>query len=182
MAFPNNIVKVTGSNAPGIKNEVLLASVDWFETIANPPATSTYPGEKMVIVDDHIFKTASPALGFVKMYLTPRSSELTIEQVGEIDSEGYNCMLEGFVPNISMALFELMVDSDNFLLLVQDIDCAKNTYYQLGSSCSTTLKQGWKFATGKEGGEGKKGTTVKFDAYMSTPLFYQGAISYAIQP
>lgn len=180
--LPNNILKPSTTNAPGIGTEILFAPKSWFTTIANPPTSEATPGADVVIVDDHVFVTETPALGFIKMETTARSGSLKFEQVGDIDSYGINAVVEAWSPGINPALWSLMVKQDEFLVLVKDIDCATPRYYQIGASCSLALKREWVFDTGKAGGEGKKGTMVKFDAYQDRPLLYTGAVTLAEQP
>lgn len=178
----NHITKPSGTNAPGIGTELLFAPKAWLETIAMPPTTETAPGADVVITDSHIFKTNTPAYGFIKMETTLRSGSLKFEQVGDIDSYGINAMVEAWSPGINPALWSLMIKQDEFLVLVKDIDCATPRYYQIGASCSLALKREWVFETGKAGGEGKKGTIVKFDAYQDRPLLYTGTVTLAEQP
>lgn len=180
--LPNNINQPSGTNAPGIGNEILFAPVSWFSTIAEPPSVGTTPGETIIITDDHVFEVQSPTLGFITMYTTIRSGEITYKQVGEIDSYGIDGMIEAFSPGINEALLELMGIQDQFIVLIKDIDCANTRYFQLGASCSPSLKREWEFKSGKGGGEGKKGTTVKFDSYGDRVLIYTGAVTLAEQP
>lgn len=180
--LPNHILKPTGTNAPGIGTELLFAPKAWFETIANPPSTETTPGSDVVITANHVFITQTPALGFIKLETTARSGSLKFEQTGDIDSYGVNAVVEAWSPGINYALFSLMAKQDEFLVLVKDIDCAVPRYYQIGASCSLALKRDWVFDTGKAGGEGKKGTMIKFDAYQDRPIFYTGAVTLAEQP
>lgn len=180
--LPNHITKPSGTNAPGIGTEILFAPKSWFDVIAQPPATETTPGANVVIIADHTFVVADPTLGFVKLETTSRSGSFKAEQVGDIDSYGYNVTVEAWCPGINAALFSLMIQQDDYIALVKDVDCANPRYLQVGASCSPALKRDWVFETGKAGGEGKKGTMVKFDAYMDRPLIYTGAITYAEQP
>jgi|GEM_PF-2307421 hypothetical protein len=180
--LPNHITKPTGTNAPGIGTDILIAPKSWFSTIAVPPASETTPGANVLITEDHEFVVQSPTLGFVKMETTARSGSLKFEQTGDIDSYGINAVVEAWSPGINLALFSLMVQQDEFLVLVKDISCENVRYYQIGASCSLALKREWVFETGKAGGEGKKGTMIKFDAYMDRPLFYTGAVPLAEQP
>lgn len=180
--LPNHITKQQGTNAPGIGTDLYFAPKAWFSTIAAPPALETTPGSNVVITDDHEFVVQSPALGFVRLETTSRSGSLMFEQVGDIDSYGFNAVVEAWVPGLNYALFSLMLQQDDYLVLVKDISCDVDRYYQIGASCSLALKREWKFETGKAGGEGKKGTTIKFDAYQDRPLFYTGAVTMAEQP
>lgn len=180
--LPNNILRPSGTNAPGIGTEIFFAPKSWIATYGEAPSTETVPGDIVTITDPHIFVVQSPTLGFVKMETTARSGSVSIEQVGDIDSYGYNVMVEAWSPGINTALWALMIQQDEFLVLVKDISCDTPRYYQIGASCSLALKRDWKFETGKAGGEGKKGTTVKFDAYMDKPLLYTSTVTLAAQP
>lgn len=179
--FQQHITKPSGTNAPGLGNEILLAAKSWFNVIATPPNPGVDPGDTVVITDNHTFLTSSPHKGFVRMYTTPRSGEIKYTQVGDIDSYGINGVLEAWSPGINIVLFELMAEQDEFIVLQKDIDCDNVRYFQLGASCSPALKRDWEFASGKAGGEGKKGTTIKFDSYSDRILLYEGVVSLAIQ-
>lgn len=180
--LPNHITKPEGTNAPGIGTDIYFAPKSWFKTIASPPSTETTPGSDVVITGDHVFIEQSLALGFVKMQTTARSGNLKLEQTGDLDSYGINAVVEAFSPGLNYALFSLMAKNDEYIVLLKDVACDVARYYQIGASCSPALKREWVFDTGKAGGEGRKGTTVKFDAYMDRPLFYQGVVTLAEQP
>lgn len=180
--YVNNITKPTGTNASGLSNTLLIAPTSWLSTIAMPTATPTAPGDTIVITDDHEFTVTSPLKGFVQVYTTPRSGEIKYSATGPLDSKGVLGTYEAKSPGINTALWEMLSQQDEFLVLAQDIDCANTQYYQLGTSCSGTLNGDWEFSTGKGAGEGEKTTIVRFEFYGDRPLVYTGAIQLAVQP
>lgn len=177
--FQQHITKsLSPTSAPGL-TEVLFAPKSWFATIAAPPTTHTAWGEKNRIVDDHVFVSASPAYGFIRMYTTPRSQEITMKMVGDIDSQGLDVMLEAFSPGPNYALLELMSEQDEYIVLARPADCELDWYFQIGQGCSGALARDWEYKSGKGGGEGKNGFTIKFDTYASKALLYEGAVVLA---
>lgn len=177
-----HITKALSATAvPGLNNEILFAPKSWFETISAPPTTGTTWGEVNTIADDHVFLTASPAYGFVKMYTTPRSAELTMKLVGEIDSQGIDGEVEAFSPGTNLALFELMSAQDEYIVLAKPADCEVDFYFQLGQGCTGALPKDWEYKTGKGGGEGRNGFTIKFNTYTAKVLIYTGAVVLANQ-
>ncbi len=177
-----HLTKPSGTNAPGVANKIYLAPLSWFDELQEAPAVETTPGLNIIITTTHTFTVASPLRGFVEMYTTPRSAEFSAKQVGDIDSYGIDNVIEAWSPSISAPLFSLMAAQDEYIVLVKDIDCSTPRYFQLGTSCSPALKREWEFKTGKAGGEGKKGTTIKFDAYHDRIFIYTGTVTTAVQP
>lgn len=179
---PNHITKQAGSNAPGMGSTIYIAPVEWFLVLQSPDALGSVPGETVVIDTAHTFTTATPTLGFVKCYATPRSVEVLWEQVGEIDSEGINASVEFSSPGLNAPMAEFMYESGTYIVLVPDVDCSSARYIQLGNLCNPALKKGWKWASGKGGGEGKKGFTARFESYNDRPLIYTSTVTLAEQP
>jgi len=180
--YVNNITKPAGTNAAGLSNTLLIAPTSWFSTIAMPTVTPTTPGDTILIEDDHEFTVTSPLKGFVEIYTTQRTGEIKYSPTGPLDSKGVIGSYEAKSPGINMALWELLSQQDEFIVLAQDIDCSNTNYYQLGTSCSGTLAGDWEFVTGKGGGEGEKTTTIKFEFYGDRPLIYTGTVQLAVQP
>lgn len=183
--YPNHILKNTTSKTPGVVPMLYFAPKSWFTTIAVPGGSPSNGTDEVTISANHIFGTNpdnNAAYGFVKLELSDRTAEVILEETGEIDSEGVDAMVSGFAPGLNLELLGLFGKSFDGIVLVQDLSCSNVRYHQFGTACSVAYKNGWKYSSGKAGGEGRKGTEVKFMSYMEKPLIYTGVVTEAEQP
>lgn len=185
MAFlRNNLLKTTGSKAPGVKPVFYFAPESWFDTVAEPDDDDDEDGSgnSITISGNHTFVTADPTYGFVKLELADRTGKLTVEEVGDPEFEAVNVTGEGIHPGWNALLATYMGKSFNGIVLMQDIRCEANMYYQIGAACAMARKEGWKYETGLSGGGDKKGFTLKFASYQDKVRIYTGAVTLAEQP
>jgi hypothetical protein len=178
----NHMLNLELTNAPGVDRTILFAPISWFDTIASAPNTEVTPGSDVMITGDHTFSVTSPLRGFIKLYTTDRTGEYSWKQVGDRDSRGFNLKFEAWVPYINTAFFSFVAKAVELMVLVRDVECSTTQWFQMGTACSPCTVEGSEFKTGKNGGEGKKGTNVTFEAYASKPLVYTGATQFAAQP
>lgn len=177
-----HINKMTGSTASGMGGWLYVADLEWFNVLQSPGAVdAAEPGASVIIDTAHTFLVEDPTLGFVKMYCTTRTVEALWEQVGDIDSEGINATVTASHPGLNAPMAEFMYMSGNFVVLVPDVDCTSSRYLQLGNACNPALKRSWKWASGKGGGEGKKGFDMRFESYNDRPLIYTSTVTLAEQ-
>ena len=183
--YPNHILKNTTSKTPGVVPMLYFAPKSWFTTIAVPTPPFINGASEVTVTENHLFGTNPDTgldYGFIKLEMSDRTPEVVLEETGEIDSEGVDAMVSGFAPGLNLELLGLFGKSLDAIVLVQDLSCSIVRYHQFGTACSVAYKQGWKYTSGKAGGEGRKGAEVKFMAYMEKPLIYTGAVSLAQQP
>lgn len=183
--YQNHILKNTTSKTPGVVPMLYFAPKAWFTTIAVPAANPENGADEVTITANHIFGTDPVSgldYGFVKLELSDRTAEVILEETGEIDSEGVDAMVSGFAPGLNLELLGLFGKSFDGIVLAQDLSCSVVRYHQFGTACSVAYKNGWKYSSGKSGGEGRKGTEVKFMSYMEKPLIYTGVVNEAEQP
>ncbi len=186
--FPVDIPREAGNNAPGIGAKFFLAPVEWFDTFASP-AAATGPGDSVLITTPHTFKdlpTPSPApspmpspiptYGFVQAYSTNSSGKADVKQVGSPDNYGIEKSLECHVPGIGAIWFEMMAMPSEYIILVQLGNCDSPTYLQYGTKCDPCLADGHEWSSGTKGGTDKRGFTLKFKAFMTTPLLYTATV------
>lgn len=178
----NHILKGAGSKAPGVKPVMFFAPEDWFDVIGEPSTTEDGTGSLSIITTNHTFQAGSPAKGFIKIELAQNTAEVNIEEVGEPENEAVNVTGTGYHPGLHTLLLSYFGKPFNGIVLMQDLDCSNVRYYQIGASCSMARKEGWKFGTGKAGGEGKKGFDLKFASYQAAALIYTGAVTTSEQP
>ena len=117
-----------------------------------------------------------PQYGFIQAYSTSGTGKAGVKTVGSPDNWGIEKNFEAHVPGISAVWFELMAMPDEYVLLVQLGDCDSPTYLQYGTKCNPCLADGHEWASGTLGGTDKRGFTIKFKSYGSTPLLYTATV------
>ncbi|QIX60882.1 hypothetical protein HER32_06700 [Hymenobacter sp. BT18] len=158
-------------NTPGLLGYVLIAAEEDFTTIAKAPKVAGAAGSTAVIVADHVFAAGK---GFVKVYITLASNELKAAVVGERDGRGLKINFEGFHPgNKAEALeFANKVKNIGLIMLVPDPD---GGYLQVGTEglpCELSAD----YSSAKLD-SGRRGFTVKGEAYATGLFLYQGDIT-----
>ena len=168
--------KPRGDNTPGLRGFVLLAEEDDFDVIAKAPKTSSTPGATAIIATAHTFK---PNKGFVKVYITLDSNQLKADIVGERDGRGTKITFEGFHPgNEAVALeFANKVKNLGLIMLVPDAD---GTYLQVGSE-GLPVELAPNYDSAKLS-SGRRGFTVKGEAYATGLVIYNAAIQMKVEP
>jgi hypothetical protein len=179
--YYQHVTKATGTNGPGVRVKLLVAPISWFNVIQQPSNAGLVAGDTIVISTAHTFTVSTPLKGFVEFYTTPRTASAMLEMVGEYDSQGINATYEAFAPGVNIPLLEMMSQEDEFMLLIGDPDCDVQRFLQFGTRCSPAKMSGWKWESGKQGGEGKRGMTMKFDWYNTKPLIYTATPTLAAQ-
>ncbi|MGI4867073.1 MAG: hypothetical protein ACRYFZ_24360 [Janthinobacterium lividum] len=159
-------------NTPGLRGFVLTAREDDFLSLAKAPKTGTVAGETAIIIADHTFK---PGKGWTKQYITLDSNQLKADIVGERDGRGLKIAFEGFHPgNKAEALeFFRVVKNLGLIMLVPDAD---GTYLQVGAE-GLPVELAPAYDSGKLS-SGRRGWTVKGEAYANGLYIYSGAITY----
>jgi hypothetical protein len=170
----NKLVKRTSiSNAPGIKKKVLVAPRSYFAAsggLQEPSATPATMGDQLKITTDHTFETGK---GWMELYTTLDTGELTGESVGDRDSRTTNPKVEAKHPGLyaEALAFGEMAKGDEFIVLVEQLD---GTFLQLGQDgleCDIT----YSFSSGKVSG-GYNGITFSIESFG--PVFiYTGVIT-----
>lgn len=181
MFLPNHISKPVGNATPGVVAELLIAPKEWFATIAKPaaPVGGLLPGA--VIEDDHLF--ISPEHGFIRIAMTGQTGNITYSGTGDIDNRSVNAAYEGFTAGLNEEILRLMGWNFEGIVLSRDLKCDDvERYYQLGGACTSAYPGEHEFATGTEGGDGRKGTTLRFVSNMEVPLIYTGVVTLATFP
>lgn len=169
----NNLEGPQGEdNTPGLLGYVLTALESDFETLAKAPKTGTNPGDTAIITADHKFKTGK---GWTKQYITLDSNEIKAAIVGERDGRGVKINFEGFHPgNKAVALeFGRVVKNLGLIMLVPDAD---GTYLQVGAE-GLPVELAADYGSGRLSG-GRRGFTIKGEAYSNGLYIYAGAIAY----
>lgn len=188
MLYPEDILKPTGNNTPGVSPDVYIAALSWFDTISSP-VTAGVMGDSTLITTPHTFltlPTPSPApspmpsplpkYGFIKVGTTNGSGKMNIKQIGSPDNYGIENTFEAHIPGAMAAMLEFMAQNNEYIVLIGQSDCSDPTYHQMGTKCDPCLSDGIEWASGTKGGTDKRGFTLKFKAYGSTPLVYTATV------
>lgn len=156
-------------NPPGTKKKVLIAPISAFETIeavTDPLATDS---TRVKITGDHVFKVDE---GFIEMYTTLDTGQLTAEMIGERDGRGYNPNLNFFHPGTkaeAMAFADAAKD-DEFIILVPLLD---GSYLQVGSEgLGAEVTANFDSGTVSSGRKGYTFTATTYDKLY----IYEGAV------
>jgi hypothetical protein len=167
--------KPRGDNTPGLRNYVLIAEEEDFATIAKPPVVGATPnqapGATAIISTAHTFNDGK---GFVKVYITLDSNQLKASIVGERDGRGAKIAFEGFHPGNKAAAIEFanQVKNLGLIMLVPDAD---GTYLQVGSQ-GLPVELACDYDSAKLS-SGRRGYTVKGEAYASGLVIYSAAVT-----
>lgn len=170
MADLQHLPKKKEFNEPGIKKKVYVGDVTKMTTIAAAVTPPVLPGDEALITEDHIFEVLE---GFIEMYTTQATGELTAETIGDLDSRAIAPKLEFFHPGIYAAVLEFARNAQicDFIILVEQLN---GTFIQMGSE-GLEMAISHAVGTGKTDG-GAKGLT--FTAEGFSPLFiYEGVIT-----
>jgi hypothetical protein len=162
-------------NAPGLKKKAFAAPRSWFAAtgglaVPTPDPMNPVPGENYLITGNHTFETGK---GFIELYGTLDTAELTAETVGDRDSRTTNPKFVFQNPGLDAEGIEFaeMAKNDEWIILVEQLN---GTFIQLGQDgleCDLVPSR----SSGKVSG-GYTGQT--FTAESFGPVFiYQGDIT-----
>lgn len=168
----DDIQAVPGRHTPGIGRFFYFCPLDDFDTIAKPTASAAQ-GDTVKITTDHTFTGTN---GFHRFYYEPRESTAKGDPTGQNASKGLLPMIEGFKPGINEATAEILAEHNEFIVLVQDVDCSATTYYQFGTECiGAHIRGGFDFGTATQ--DSRKGHPFTVEAYQSALFFYSGTVT-----
>lgn len=162
--------KSTSDNAPGLKKRVLVAPRSTFTALAEPGGAGAVAGDTIVISDPHTFGASD---GFIEMYTTLATAELTAELVGERDSRTINPKVTAFHPGLYAEALEFgkMAKDEEWIVLVEQLDGSFIQLGQDGLECEITYSLG----SGKVDG-GSKGITFNIESFGDV-FVYEGTIT-----
>lgn len=169
-----NYQKVNGplgkDNSPGLKKNVLVAPRSWFDVLSVEVDPDGDTVGRVKITADHTFITGK---GWVQLYTTLDTGQLTAEMVGDRDSKVQNPKVECKHPGSKEEIlaFADAAKNDEFICLVQGLN---NEWLQLGSDGLEALIMG-NYDSGKVSG-GYKGWTFTIESFGKIFL-YEGTIT-----
>lgn len=159
------------TNKPGLYQNIYAAPLRAFDTIARPVDVNASDGDMVTIADDHTFVAGE---GFLKLYSTKDTAQLTAELIGELDGFNMNPKLEFFRPGLDgdAVAFSNRAPYDEWIILVKGLE---GEVYQIGEEdMGANVRQ----ANGSTGtlSSGRKGTTYMADSF-NTFFLYKGGIT-----
>lgn len=157
----------------GVAEKILLAPVEWFQTIQLPVAPFTNPGDEITIKTAHTFKLidvgGTDTYGFMVATLAPQKNKLGSKSVGDIGLLRQMSEVDVFLPGSYGALHSVVKHLKNrpLVALIKDANTDSNLYYQLGGVDFNAWVSESTFDTGTTK-DGNKGYSLK--------LSYDGAL------
>lgn len=158
----------------GIAEKVLFAPVSWFAKngIKSPSAFINY-GDEVIIKESHIFL---PQKGFIECSLAPEKNNYDAKTIGDIGFQKFSNELKVVLPGSYAEQHEAIKNLLNtpVIVLVKDIDCADDMWYQIGHSCLYAYIAA-DFSTGTNK-DGTKSYQLTITNIASSILLYQGNV------
>ncbi len=165
-------------NQPGLKGDIFIAPIDWFDDIADFKTTNG-PGDSVTIDGSHTFKvnpnatTPGAKYGFLKVYSTLDTAQFKLDPTGERDGRGYKSSLEFFNPGSGKeaAEFARIIKNSSCIILVKTADGQVQQMGAEGLGAEIVAS----YDSGKLSG-GRRGNTFKAEAYQQGNQYYEGTI------
>jgi hypothetical protein len=162
-----------GENMGGLAQTVIFGLWDDVASWPTEPVAPATVEEYGEWVGDIVMKAGKKAFTF---YSTDDTSELKMDQVGEIDGMSFEMKLSIFNPGLKKKLlgFVSAVKNENLFLIAQDNE---GQYYLLGDSRrAAKMIPGEGMGTGKASAD-RKGANLTFTFKTNTPRVYIGDVS-----
>lgn len=171
MGFESLKKNKTRDNAPGLRKNIWIAEVDWFEDAGlQVPGAATNPGDSLRITTDHVFKTD---YGFIPFHTTLGTTQLTGEMVGDKESRTNKPTLVGKHPGLTAEIVEFFQTrkSGDYIVLVQTLEGEVIQLGEDGLECEIMFS----FDSGTVE-SGYQGVTATIENYGKL-YFYEGDIT-----
>ncbi|MEH0153731.1 hypothetical protein V6R21_06255 [Limibacter armeniacum] len=150
-------------NAPGIKQTVWLAPMDYFDTISDVVDPASFDGDAVTIADPHVFKAAK---GWIQMYTTVEKSNFTAEAAGDVDAEMVQPKLTFFHPgdDEAAAAMARRVKNDRFIVI---FETQNGKFIQIGAKNNGAKVVGtYDMGTVGNGGNGWTFEATSYDNFI----------------
>lgn len=159
------------TNKPGLYQNIYAAPLRAFATIAKPADVTASDAQMVTITVDHTFEIGE---GFIKLYSTKDTAQLTSELIGELDGFNMNPKIEFFHPGTDgdALAFANRAPYDEWIFMVKTIE---GKYLQIGEEDMGANVRQANAATGTLS-SGRKGFTFMADSFNSY-FIYEGAIT-----
>lgn len=168
-------------NVSGLKQVLWAAPIGWFTPVTGIKGVKTVgtnPGDLVTIDGSHTFQTGK---GFIKLYTTYDTAQLSMAAQENPDQNGSEFMIEAFYPGNSKAVAEFFRfgKNDVWIILAEDMNINPDTnapyIYQIGMPNLYAFLS-TEFKTNTLKGD-RKGYTMKFKCFDVSPKYYEGTIT-----
>lgn len=164
-----------GNQKPGLSHVGYIAPLSWFDDLEQP-AGGGGAGD-VTISTDHTFLSSPTGLGFLKLYMLPKSGEETGETNGDPGALASvwkgKFIIPGDTPELQN-LIENHLKNDDVIVLYLDANDASGAVYQHGSRRAPANIISVNKTSGVKG-SGTKGWTLEIEAVDR--YFYEGVIT-----
>jgi hypothetical protein len=162
------------NDGAGLSFRAFVAPVDFFEKIAEPVSIDGSPASKVVILDNHEFKTGM--LGFIEIWAVQETVAFNANTNGEMVSLNLNNIMRFFIPGIhedGLGTLSWLLNKPCVVLL-KEMN-GSNKKYQIGTNDLAAYIREVQGSSGFTK-DGRKGIEVNFGNYTPMPLIYKGRI------
>ena len=157
---------------------VYLGLADDMTTIATRYASPTTNEEEVSVEGDHVFAAGK---GFMPFYHDPTNTDdaLNAAMNGEGDGSNTRTELIVFYPGKSYAIETLCKKKPKLIMLVGDVNCAREEYVQVGDKCDKAYIETWSYSKGNKKDGTPQGYSITVVAYNESILNYGGTLTLA---
>lgn len=168
-------------NVSGLKQKLWLAPIGWFTPVTGIKGLKTVKvadGDLVTINGTHTFQSGK---GFIEMYTTYNTGQLSMAAQENPDQNGSEVTIEAFYPGNSKPTAELFrfAKNDVFIVLAEDMNVNPDTnapyIYQIGTNNLYAFLS-TEFKTNNLKGD-RKGYMMKFKSFSVSPMYYEGVIT-----
>ncbi len=127
---------------------------------------------------NHVFAATK---GFMPFFHDPENTETALMAAMNGEGLGSNTKTELviFYPGKSFAIETLCKKRPELIMLVGDVNCALNTYVQVGDKCDKAYIQNFSYSKGNKKDGTPQGYTITVVAYNQSILNYGGTLTLA---
>lgn len=168
-------IQTPKNTAIGLSQELLLAPLSTFETVAEPNPDGVLFEKESIVSDNHIFKTGSE--GFIRVRLAPHRTQVKSATAGSNGSRKLESTLNASILGSYAELHGYMsiLQNEPVIALVKDASCGAGKYYQMGTrKRPALLKSNWQSGSTKDG---IKAYDVELSSVAACVMIYEGYIA-----
>ncbi|MEH0156435.1 hypothetical protein V6R21_19965 [Limibacter armeniacum] len=150
-------------NAPGIKQNIWYAPMDYFDTISDVVDPASFDGDAVRIDTPHVFKASK---GWIKVYATIEKSNFGAEPAGDVDAEMFQPKLTFYHPGDEedAAAMARRVKNDRFIVIFES---QNGKFIQLGAKNNgAKIVPSYDAGTVGNGGNGWSFETSYYDNFI----------------
>jgi hypothetical protein len=170
-AFLNN-------NIGGVQQDILIAPVNLFLALQQPPTSHTNPGDSAKIIGNHTFSGTD---GFIKLAGDHKLNNFEGDFVGDFGSNNMEYKINAFFHGLTAIAEEVssLFTNNDLILLVRNLKPgAADEVFQFGTGTMPVHLASKKTTSGTPS-DGRKGYEFQFIARQPMIYYYSGTITLA---